>query len=133
MRKTEGGGVLLNLTDAVARGFAEVMRRTRDAKPDARRDGALVAPIVTGGAETIVGVQRDPAFEAMAMFGLVAFVTASLTPERAKARITEVRAADQRSVTRAHSVPLEGTVTRYASTATARTTPMAPAGCAPCE
>jgi acyl-CoA synthetase (NDP forming) len=101
--KTEVGGVLLNLADAdsVARGFAEVMRRARAAKPDARLDGVLVAPMATGGVETIIGVQRDPVFGPMVMFGLggvavelfkdVAFATAPLTPDRAEALIDAVR------------------------------------------
>ena len=101
--KTEVGGVLLNLADAdaVARGFAEVMRRARAAKPDARLDGVLVAPMASGGVETIIGVQRDPVFGPMVMFGLggvavvlfkdVAFATAPLTPDRAEALIDAVR------------------------------------------
>ena len=101
--KTEVGGVLLNLADAdaVARGFAEVMRRARAAKPDARLDGVLVAPMASGGVETIIGVQRDPVFGPMVMFGLggvavelfkdVTFATAPLTPDRAEALIDAVR------------------------------------------
>jgi len=103
--KTEVGGVLLNLTDgeAVAQGFAELMRRARAVKPEARLDGVLIAPMVTGGVETIIGVQRDPIFGPMVMFGLggisvelfrdVAFASAPLTPERAEALITSVRGA----------------------------------------
>jgi acetate---CoA ligase (ADP-forming) len=55
--KTELGGVLLNLADAeaVARGFEEIMRRARAAKPTARLDGVLVSPMVSGGVETIIG------------------------------------------------------------------------------
>ena len=33
-------------------------------------DGCLVAPMVTGGVETILGVQRDPVFGPIVMFGL---------------------------------------------------------------
>lgn len=101
--KTEVGGVLLNLgdADAVARGFAEVMRRARVAKPEARLDGVLVAPMAIGGVETIIGVQRDPVFGPMVMFGLggvavelfkdVAFASAPLTPARAEALVASVR------------------------------------------
>lgn len=103
--KTEIGGVLLNLADAeaVAQGFAELMRRARAAKPEARLDGVLVAPMITGGVETIIGVQCDPIFGPMVMFGLggisvelfrdVAFASAPLTPERAEALIASVRGA----------------------------------------
>lgn len=101
--KTEVGGVLLGLADgdSVAQGFAEVMRRARAAKPEARLDGVLVAPMASGGVETIIGVQRDPVFGPMVMFGLggvavelfkdVAFATAPLSPARAAALIASVR------------------------------------------
>ena len=101
--KTEVGGVLLNLTTegAVAEGFAELMRRARAARPQARLDGVLVAPMVSGGVETIIGVQRDPVFGPMLMFGLggvsvelfrdVAFASAPVTPERAEALIGAVQ------------------------------------------
>jgi acyl-CoA synthetase (NDP forming) len=105
LHKTEVGGVMLNLADAtaVAQGFDEIIRRARAAKPAARLDGVLVAPMVTGGLETIIGVQRDPVFGPMVMFGLggvsvelfrdVAFASAPLTPERASALIDSVHSA----------------------------------------
>ena len=40
------------------------------AHPDAEIDGCLVAPMVTGGVETILGVQRDPVFGPIVRFGL---------------------------------------------------------------
>ena len=101
--KTEIGGVLLNLADetAVAEGFATVMRRASQARPEARIDGVLIAPMLTGGVETIIGVQQDPVFGPMVMFGLggvavelfrdVAFASAPLTPARAMALIDSVR------------------------------------------
>lgn len=103
--KTEIGGVLLNVAnaEAVATGFSELMRRATAAKPQAKLDGVLLAPMVSGGVETIIGVQRDPVFGPMVMFGLggisvelfndVAFATAPLTPARAKALIASVRGA----------------------------------------
>jgi acetate---CoA ligase (ADP-forming) len=70
--KTEIGGVLLNLADAasVRDGFAVLMRRAVAHAPAARIDGVLVAPYVTGGVETILGVKRDPIFGPVIMFGL---------------------------------------------------------------
>jgi hypothetical protein len=61
--------------------------------PTARIDGLLVAPMVGGGVECILGIQRDPVFGPMVMFGLggvfvetlgeVALRSAPLTPEAA--------------------------------------------------
>ncbi|NKE44076.1 acetate--CoA ligase family protein [Roseomonas frigidaquae] len=103
--KTEIGGVLLNLpdADAVRQGFTTLMQRAGAARPDAKLDGVLVAPMVRGGVETIIGVQRDPIFGPMVMFGLggvsvelfrdVAFASAPLTPERAAALVESVQGA----------------------------------------
>ena len=103
--KTEVGGVLLDLGDAetVRAGFAELLRRARAAAPGARIDGVLVAPMVRGGAETILGVQRDPVFGPMVMFGMggvavelfrdVAFASAPLSAARAERLVASVRGA----------------------------------------
>lgn len=103
--KTEVGGVLLNVADAaaVSAGFDELLHRAKAKKPWAKLDGVLVAPMVSGGVETIIGVQRDPVFGPMVMFGLggvsvelfndVAFATAPLTPERAEKLIASVKGA----------------------------------------
>jgi acetate---CoA ligase (ADP-forming) len=70
--KTEIGGVLLDLRHeaAVREGFAELMRRATAQAPTARIDGVIVAPYVTGGIETILGVKRDPIFGPVVVFGL---------------------------------------------------------------
>jgi len=103
--KTEVGGVLLNLADAdaVRAGFAMLVERAGKARPDARLDGVLVAPMMRGGVETIIGTLTDPVFGPMVMFGLggvavelfrdVAFASAPLTPGRAEALIEASRSA----------------------------------------
>lgn len=103
VHKTEVGGVLLNLPDAqaVAEGFAALMQRAQSARPDARLDGVLVAPMLKGGVELIAGIHRDPTFGPMVMFGSggtavelfkdVAFASAPLTPQRARALMERVR------------------------------------------
>ncbi|WP_334127970.1 acetate--CoA ligase family protein [Sneathiella sp.] len=70
--KTEIGGVLLNVSgeDAVADGFALLMQRAREAAPGARIDGVIVAEMVKGGVETVIGVVCDPVFGPAVMFGL---------------------------------------------------------------
>ncbi len=103
--KTEVGGVMLGLADAAAveRAFTELTRCARAARPDARIAGVLVAPMVRDGLETVIGVQRDPVFGPMVMFGLggvavelfadVAFASAPLSPARAARLVRQVRGA----------------------------------------
>jgi acyl-CoA synthetase (NDP forming) len=70
--KSEIGGVALNLSDraAVASAYAELTARARKRRPDARLEGVLVSPMVRGGVECILGVQRDPVFGPAVVFGL---------------------------------------------------------------
>ena len=70
--KTEVGGVLLDLNseDDVRAGAALILDRARRARPDAIIDGVLVAPMLRGGVETIIGTSRDPVFGPVVMFGL---------------------------------------------------------------
>jgi acyl-CoA synthetase (NDP forming) len=103
--KTEMGGVLLGLADAAAvtQGFDELIGRARRHRPEARLDGVLVAPMREGGVETIIGVQRDPVFGPVVMFGLggvfvevlqdVTFRLAPFDDSEARAMIREIRGA----------------------------------------
>jgi acetate---CoA ligase (ADP-forming) len=63
-----------------------MMRRVWHHKPQARLDGVLLTPKVSGGMETIFGVQRDQALGPMVMFGLggtpVGLSTISPSPPR---------------------------------------------------
>lgn len=70
--KSDVGGVLLGLRDvgAVRAGWTSMMDRVRTACPEARIEGVIVAPMVSGGVETVMGVVRDPVFGPMVMFGL---------------------------------------------------------------
>ena len=70
--KSDIGGVLLDIGDAAAvrAGHAALLARTRQAAPDARLDGVLVARQLRGGVECLVGVQRDPVFGPIAAVGL---------------------------------------------------------------
>lgn len=105
LHKTEIGGVMLHLQDeaAVRAAFGTLMQRARSALPQARLDGVLLAPMVRGGVETILGVQVDPTFGPLVMFGAggtavelyrdVALASAPLTPARARALIDQVRSS----------------------------------------
>ena len=70
--KTEIGGVALDLadSDAVREAAAGILDRARAAHPNARIDGLLVAPMAGDGIETILGIQSDPVFGPVVMFGL---------------------------------------------------------------
>jgi acyl-CoA synthetase (NDP forming) len=42
----------------------------RESAPNARLEGALVARMIEGGIETVIGTKRDPIFGPVVMFGL---------------------------------------------------------------
>lgn len=101
--KTEVGGVMLRLQDAAAveAAYEELMARAATARPDARLEGVLIAPMLQGGVEVILGIHRDPTFGPMVMYGCggtavelfkdVAFASAPLVPARAAALVGRVR------------------------------------------
>jgi acyl-CoA synthetase (NDP forming) len=70
--KSDVGGVQLNLRNspAVAEAFEDMMKRIHNAYPDARVDGVLVQPMVTGGRELIIGGRQDPQFGPVVLVGL---------------------------------------------------------------
>ncbi|MBS0562269.1 MAG: acetate--CoA ligase family protein, partial [Proteobacteria bacterium] len=72
LHKSEIGGVLLDVADeaSVRAGFATLLDRAKQAAPDARIEGVLVAKQLKGGVECILGIFRDPVFGPIAMFGL---------------------------------------------------------------
>lgn len=72
LHKSEIGGVVLNVADAAgaSEAFDTIMARAKQAAPDARIEGVLVAPMIKDGVETIMGVSRDPVFGPVVMFGL---------------------------------------------------------------
>src|SRR5207244_1308573 len=97
------GGVVLGLgsADEVASAYDAMMRRVGERVPKARLEGALIARMVTGGVETVIGVKRDPVFGPVVLFGLggvyvevLKDVTLRLAPvdhETAKLMIREIK------------------------------------------
>lgn len=71
LHKSEIGGVLVGVAspEAVREGFATLIDRARAHAPKARIDGVLVARQARG-VECIMGIQRDPVFGPVALFGL---------------------------------------------------------------
>ena len=77
------------------------MTRAQQHAPNAQIDGVLITPMVKGGVETILGVQVDPTFGPMILFGAggtsvelfkdVALASAPLTPASASALMDKVK------------------------------------------
>ncbi len=101
--KTEMGGVLLDLTtaEAVADGYAVLVERASAVVPSADARRVSVSPMVPGGIETILGIQRDPTFGPVVMFGIggifteihgdVAFRAAPIGLDEAHEMIREIK------------------------------------------
>ncbi len=104
VHKTELGGVVLNVAteDGVRSAYETVTARARATDPAVPIEGALIAPMVTGGVETILGVRNDPTFGPIVMFGLggtlveviddVSFRVAPFDESEALRMIAETRA-----------------------------------------
>jgi len=70
--KSDVGGVRLKLADdaQVRQAFADIVAAVKAKAPGAAIEGVLVAPMIDGGVECIMGVSRDPVFGPMVLFGL---------------------------------------------------------------
>src|SRR5205085_10499967 len=63
--------VMLNVPAAEAgNAYDELVKRVQMRAPRAQLDGVLISPMITDGVETILGVQHDPVFGPVVMFGL---------------------------------------------------------------
>ena len=101
--KTEIGGVLLNLTtkEEVEESYQKLITNVQSNAPKAKIDGIIVAEMITGGIETVLGVTKDPVFGPTVMFGLggvfvevlkdVTFRVAPFGPKEAHRMIDEIR------------------------------------------
>ena len=104
LHKTELGGVVLDVSNEaeVRRAYETITARARVANPDVRIEGVLIAPMITGGIETILGVRHDPTFGPVVLFGLggtlveviedVSFRVAPFGEAEARRMIAETRA-----------------------------------------
>ena len=102
--KTEFGGVLLNLQNAeqVQEAFEALLEAAGKLSDKPSIEGVLIAPMIKGGVETILGIHIDPTFGPMVMFGLggvavelyddVAFASVPLSKARAGQLVRSVRA-----------------------------------------
>jgi acetate---CoA ligase (ADP-forming) len=104
IHKSDIGGVKLNLTDedAVRAAFDFVIANAARSAPQARVDGAVIAPMAKEGVECILGIQSDPVFGPVVMFGLggilveamrdVSFRLAPIDAAEARSMVDEIRA-----------------------------------------
>jgi len=104
LHKTEVGGVLLDVPAAeAADAYDRLIAQIRATAPNARIDGVLVSPMLRDGVETIIGVQNDPVFGPVVMFGLggifvevmrdITFRIAPFAPKEARRMIGEIKGA----------------------------------------
>ncbi len=103
LHKTDIGGVKLNLMGdtAVTDTFDLLVYRASRYMPEAEIWGALVQEMVPQGKEVIIGINRDPQFGPLLLFGLggiyvealkdVSFRIAPVAPWEAEEMITEIR------------------------------------------
>ncbi len=70
--KSEIGGVIVGVAseDAVREAYRLLLERARTNAARAKIDGVLVAKQIKDGVECILGIQRDPVFGPIALFGL---------------------------------------------------------------
>lgn len=102
--KTDVGGIRVDIKDeaeAIA-AYNGILENVKAKAPKARITGITVEPMLSIGKEVIVGVNRDPQFGHMLMFGLggiyvevlkdVTFRIAPISAEEAKEMIHEIKA-----------------------------------------
>ncbi len=72
LHKMDAGGVVLNLKEvgAVKTAYDTIIQSARAYKPEARIDGVLVQKMAPPGQEVILGVNKEPDFGHLLMFGL---------------------------------------------------------------
>lgn len=72
VHKSDAGGVQLNLNtpEAVEKGYDKLVARVKKAFPEAHIDGVLVNKMAPSGQEVIIGMNRDPQFGPIILFGL---------------------------------------------------------------
>lgn len=105
LHKSDIGAVKLNIRDAdgVRAAHADILSAAATHAPDARVSGVLVAKQLSGGVECLMGINRDPTFGPVAVFGLggifvellndVALRACPFGPETAREMILSIRSA----------------------------------------
>lgn len=102
--KTEAGGVRLGMSgpDAVRDATRAILKSVARHAPEASIEGVMIAPMIRGVAEVVIGLQDDPVFGPVVMFGMggfhvealrdVVFRAAPVDADEALRMIAEIRA-----------------------------------------
>ncbi len=103
VHKSDSGGVKLGLANAtqVGKAYNEIISSVKQAYPEAQIQGVSVQPMASPGVEVIVGMNKDPQFGPVIMFGLggilvevlkdVSFRIVPLTERDAREMIKEIK------------------------------------------
>ena len=103
LHKSDVGGIIVGVknADEARSAFATLIERAKAHKPDATIWGAQIQEMVTGAREVIIGMNRDPQFGPLVMFGLggiyvevlkdVTFRVAPMAASQAKTMIESIR------------------------------------------
>ncbi len=103
LHKSDMGGIIVGVRsdDEVREGFETLTKRAEDHMPEARIWGVQIQEMVQDAREVIIGMNRDPQFGPLVMFGLggiyvevlrdVAFRVAPMTRLQAEAMTEEIR------------------------------------------
>lgn len=104
IHKSDVGGVKVGLADArqVQEAYEGMMQRVKESQPKAHIHGVSIQQMCRSGQELILGMNRDPQFGPMLMFGLggimvevlkdVTFALAPITEDDARTMIEKTRA-----------------------------------------
>jgi acetyltransferase len=103
LHKRDIDGIRLGIGDEqqLTVAYEDIMENVQRRMPDAQVWGVELQEMITGGVETIVGVNRDPTFGPLLLFGLggvyvevlkdVVFRLCPVDPAEARAMISEIR------------------------------------------
>lgn len=103
LHKSDIGGIRVNIADEaeLAEAYEDILAKVLERMEDARIWGVSIQSMLPPGREVIIGVNRDPQFGPLLMFGLggiyvevmkdVTFRLCPVTPEEAREMLTEIR------------------------------------------